>query len=628
MKTQNKILQSIVIFAAVLLTAGCGGQSKQVEATLREAGDNRAGLEYVLAHYADDTEKLAAARFLIANMTHYFGFEGAELDSVEALLKPLMTYKMNFTIGDRARKKWGGFDFSVLRKTRDARKVDAQYLINNIDMAFEQWKSKPWNKDLPFCDFCELILPYRIGNERITDWRATYLRKYGAMLDSLYTGDDAVEACKILNHIITDQERRIYNSELSCPHRDALSLLECRVGTCRDDCDRLTYAMRACGIPVACDHILVDPKNGASHQWMVVRDNKTGRFIPFGYDGMVPDRDLRPQDSRLKGKVHRQIFDGAAYKDVTAEYFGANRVEIPIEGEPDRVRLAVFARGRWLAIDKGVLKGGKVVFENIEPGLFYVPMAEENGTLVPCGEAFTIENNDTHIFHADATHSHSVQLTRKMPLTERLVKWMTDDVDGMRIKVSRSESFSSAKEVAHVVTGFSGNYNRFDVACSDKEWSFIQLSLPSGKRMHLAELQAYSDTALTMPIQLAVATEMDTQYGPQYLVDGDILTNFTAAADMNEIVLRMNTPSQISSIVVVPHNDDNFVWKGDEYELFCFCGAMGWKSFGKKTAAGGSIVFQVPDNALLWLHDCTKGREEMPFVMRGGAQLFSVKPSK
>lgn len=75
--------------------------------------------------------------------------------------------------------------------------------------------------------------------------------------------------------MVDDHMPKIYNDELTTPHRDALSLLNCTVGSCRDDCDRYIFAMRACGIPVSSDMILCSPDNGTSHQWMVIRDNHT-----------------------------------------------------------------------------------------------------------------------------------------------------------------------------------------------------------------------------------------------------------------------------------------------------------------------------------------------------------------
>lgn len=99
----------IFIFLTIRLTACSSYQDKRLEYALELAEENRQELEKVLKHYQDSPEKLAAAHFL----------------------------------------------------------------IQNIDLAFKVWKERPWNKNLCFEDFCELILPCRIANEKLSDWRYT-----------------------------------------------------------------------------------------------------------------------------------------------------------------------------------------------------------------------------------------------------------------------------------------------------------------------------------------------------------------------------------------------------------------------------------------------------------------------
>ena len=45
-----------------------------MDKALRSAGDNRSELEKVLDHYKDDPEKLAAAMFLIENMSEHYSY--------------------------------------------------------------------------------------------------------------------------------------------------------------------------------------------------------------------------------------------------------------------------------------------------------------------------------------------------------------------------------------------------------------------------------------------------------------------------------------------------------------------------------------------------------------------------
>lgn len=97
-----------------------------------------------------------------------------------------------------------------------------------------------------------MLLPYRIANEPLTNWRSLYKAYYGSLLDSLYRGSDVVEACRIINEHIS-QQRIEYYSHFSAPHFEATFLFSTKFGTCRESCDIGLYAMRSCGIPVAID---------------------------------------------------------------------------------------------------------------------------------------------------------------------------------------------------------------------------------------------------------------------------------------------------------------------------------------------------------------------------------------
>ena len=137
-------------------------EDKQLEYALNFAGDNRNELEKVLEHYASDPEKLESARFLIRNMPRYYGYEGWRLDSIQ---KVLAVAEQEQFVTDSAISKWTKVSPYLLPKVYDAHVITADYLIENIDLSFKVWKGSLWNRNLSFDDFCELILPYRIGDE-------------------------------------------------------------------------------------------------------------------------------------------------------------------------------------------------------------------------------------------------------------------------------------------------------------------------------------------------------------------------------------------------------------------------------------------------------------------------------
>lgn len=108
-------------------------------------------------------------------------------------------------------------------------------------------------------------------------------------------------------------------------------------------------------------------------------------------------------------------------------------------------------------------------------------------------------------------------------------------------------------------------------------------------------------------------------------MDGDILSYYESQEiTKEEIVLSFTRKSQIGKILFVPRNDDNFIKKGDEYELFYQNGTKGWISLGKQIATTDSLIYNnIPSGALLWLRDLTRGQEEQLFSLQtNGKQLF------
>lgn len=172
-------------------------EQEQLEKALEFASSNRTKLEKVLHHYEHDSLKLEAAKFLIRNMPHCYSYpQGGDMDSV----KRVRTYYSPFgQIDQTYAKQWGHYTYRNLPKIYDAHVITARYLIGNIDHAFDNWQKRPWNRSLSFEDFCEYLLPYRLGDEPLEEWRELYEKEYGYLLDSIYTGSDVVEAANLVS---------------------------------------------------------------------------------------------------------------------------------------------------------------------------------------------------------------------------------------------------------------------------------------------------------------------------------------------------------------------------------------------------------------------------------------------
>ena len=67
--------------------------------------------------------------------------------------------------------------------------------------------------------------------------------------------------------------------------------------------------------------------------------------------------------------------------------------------------------------------------------------------------------------------------------------------------------------------------------------------------------------------------------------------------------------------------DSNNIFEGDEYELRYWNG--GWHSLGRQTAQTDSLAYEnVPTDALLWLCNLTRGREERIFTYEDGKLVW------
>jgi hypothetical protein len=151
-----------------------------------QAGNNRVELEKVLRHYTNDSLKYIAAYFLIENMPYHYSFTGEEVEYNKQYFKMLAETTLSpeeITNSLDKGKKLLEFDKELLKF--DIQEVDSAYLVNNIDLSFKVLHEQPWGSKVTFDDFCEYILPYRLGDECLMEWREGVCDKFNPLLDSI-----------------------------------------------------------------------------------------------------------------------------------------------------------------------------------------------------------------------------------------------------------------------------------------------------------------------------------------------------------------------------------------------------------------------------------------------------------
>lgn len=628
----------IGIFVFLLFQACQSFEKEQLNYALAFAGENRKELEQVLEHYKEDPEKLKAAQFLIRNMPRYYGYEGWKLDSLQ---KVLSTTLQNSFIPDSVVKKWRKVSLRLLPQVYDAHVITAAYLIENIDLSFKVWKEAPWNRQLPFDDFCELILPYRIGDEPLSNWRIHFYKKYMAYTDSVKDQTNAVDVCHRVAKKLSE-ENFYYLPEFDTPRFSAKYLFEHRIGFCREMCDVATYTMRACGIPVATDMFVYSPEYQGNHQWEVVRDS-AGRFIPF-WITTYEIADNTPNDGRKRGKVYREcfgmqkepvpditqntavpvLFRNRFIKDVTENYTGPNELSVPVDVDDPYIYLGIFSPAGWIPVDIALNKNRTAVFHHVEPGIIYQPLYSDGKKHRPAGFPFLYTRNSFHVFKPDRDVTEKASLSRKMSLVKKIKEFSYRNIIGASLMGCSEVSFGKPKTLLVLQDTLHFNYNEFTPA-DTSQIRYVRYLSPRAKHIELAEIAFFEDSLCQKELPATIIKQVKPHIlanSIDKIQDKNILSFFESQDTSCYIQFDLGKQTALGKIVICPRNDDNYVWTGHQYELFYQAGIEGWKSLGKQTATGRYLDYEVPKNALLWLHDLTKGKEEQVFFYKDNHPYF------
>ena len=268
-------LYKILIFTLSIFSFGCSNKTNSpLEEVLELAGSNRSELKQVITHYKAnlaDSLKLKAAEFLILNMP------GKYTESYNAPWEDIATVNMRWSSSSNKFKVQDTYKIGSLIRQDDIKHITADYLISNIDLAFQVWYDKPWGKYISFDTFCEEILPYRIGTEPLESWREKVLASFADVNNMLKEDSTitAVEACKRVNDILPR-----FRMDKDFSNMSFTQLMATTRGLCDSQSALATFVMRALGIPVTIDFTPQWNNLPTGHDWNSVCDS-AGQHISF-----------------------------------------------------------------------------------------------------------------------------------------------------------------------------------------------------------------------------------------------------------------------------------------------------------------------------------------------------------
>lgn len=642
----------------VVLTA-CSQMEQRpsdLESALLKVPKNRVELEKVLARYSDsskDSLKFKAAVFLIQNMPGYFYYEGKGVTDFSNYFKALKQSNSEpVSILDSIYNIYGSF--SPGAKRYDIETIDSAYLCENIELAFNAWRGYPWSAKYSFEDFCEYILPYRTGNETLTNWRSAFLEKYASILDSVKS-TNPFEVAKILRDSIIRRQgdpRFTMTRPTHYPTLDALSSMY-TAGSCADLAQFVISLFRTFGIASSEDIMPIRGDANVGHSWVALFNNEGVLYNTDFFGEMTYVSETMINRLSAKPKVYRQMFSLSNDQlknqegfipdelsqllsrtvDVTKMY--ANNLDdlqlqranlYETKTTPSIVYLCIPSWRNWVPVawckpDKN----GDVTFKDVDGGSILRVGYFDNREMKFLSPPFYMNRQTKELVFVpedDKADTESVTLYSKFTLNREIM--YRRRLMGGVFEGSNNRAFTNPDTLFVIKNRPFRLFTEAGIH-NNKTYRFVRYKGPADSYCNIAEMEFYSGIEeLTGKV---FGTPGAQKNNPKYefasASDGLTETSFDHSTPNDGWVgIAFERPGNITKIRYAPRNYDNYIRLGNEYELFV-SKKNGWVSLGRKTASSDSINYdKVPRGALLYLKNHAGGQEERIFLMKDGWQLF------
>ncbi|MBS4766272.1 hypothetical protein KG007_08630 [Alistipes sp. kh20] len=634
----NKLLPLLTI--VILAGSCCKKYSPEIQQALVASQDNRSEIESVLEHYRNTSnpQKLKAAEFLITNMPGHYSYKGELYESYKNELSGLYP-DMKFYILHYFDNQYLSFYTRTLQleKIEDIKTLSAEYIIQHIDNKFKLKEVVPWGKDISFENFCEYVLPYRQNKESIdisdNNSLSVYINKI----------QEAVKYPIYSNYSILSHRGTIINKVFASDqyYYTETFQLPAPIGFYKKDCIYTAYITQArlnllC-IPTTLDFAYWPDQNG-SHYWNSILDPEMDHLT------------LNEINTKHAAKVYRMSFSHNPYpndkindvpaffqspfiKDVT-ELYSKNvsiscNLHILDKQKPQYAYLCVFNESQWIPIAWGEIKNKNATFNKMGVNSLYLPIYYHNKNEIIAGYPFHLTAQKTKTNYIPQKNKLiSVKLKRKYPLNANKLSW-AESLVGMKLEGSNRPDFKDAETIDSIIAPL---YEPFYELKNSTRKKYRYWRVKTDKNTNeIAELSFYNqnDTVYGTPISALInlyskayiKTVLKKQDSDMIMITGK--SPIGPAFDGNQLTymrncdwigMDMKKSVHITHARCSPRNDENYIYPGDEYELF-YQDLTGWISLEKKRATNFYITFDnIPSGALYLLKNNSRGKEIRPFI--------------
>lgn len=647
-------MKHLIYYASLffLITiVSCSNIPDEVELALTASGENKKELLKVINHYnsnSKDSLKLKAAYYLIANMPYHSFVEEPTMyqkffDEVEVRREELKKTTDNFFKLKKLSLKYLKRSFDSINNIgiskgntiiRDMEYVKADFIIENIDIAFKAYYKLPLNVRPNLSDFYDYVLPYRAANEPLE------IGKRKKLFETFYWVYDSLKV-KPYNDVLQDVYM-VAKKALSTgvilpetyPYEMSLSHIEqSGVGKCGEIVSYLVNVYRALGIASGKDYVTNwgDDHRDFGHAWFFikVKDN----FTPYEVGGpnfrAIKNRyshSSMPKTYRKLFRINKESTFNKLDEDVTHLYRKTVNLELELiwgKKENKDVSLNVFTpRKGWIQIDKAKkVVGEKAYFNNIGPNIIYLLQSkdQENNTIAGNYPFYLNENGIVNYLNPDQKLVDSAFITRKYPpFSIRRAKEKEKrilSINNLEIWSSNSIKPSSFKKI-YDFDGFKTSQIVQRSFKNKKKYKYYKLI--SKERIDIARFMFLSSNMLYDKWS-SVDFINNNNLILKKLTDDNQLTYIQK--DKLEVIYYNEKAILIDGFEIQARNDGNHINIDHDYELLVW--DKKWKSLGKKIAKDTVLIYKnIPKNGLYWLKNHTGGKEEYVFTLDENGRQF------
>lgn len=183
----------------------------------------------------------------------------------------------------------------------DLRALTAEFLLENLNLAYDDWEKSPWREHVTKELFLRDVLPYASLNEPRDPWRAKLREICWPLIAGCQTPG---EAAQVLNQKLFPKLNVRYNTSRRRPDQSPIETMQSGMATCTGLAILLVDACRSVGIPARVAGTPMWSNLRGNHTWVEVWDGDwhfTGAAEPdpagldrgwFIHDASTAQRDV------------------------------------------------------------------------------------------------------------------------------------------------------------------------------------------------------------------------------------------------------------------------------------------------------------------------------------------------